>query len=587
MPISIQRGRQFVGDAAGPLPLFEADGRLGGYLPAAAKKLVDQEITLRLVDAGANTEHLLKTSDDWTKFFDAHAKDHASTKGWNDKFGISFRGFVNLLDDVAMSDDRGVLVDLEAASPLAVGLSLASDKDTYALGLAKGASIDLTGPVAGKVSHAGAAAIGPDILAKPIKADWQRDRTEQESWADFKTGNGAQKLFRENTGPAPFVKLHEPKWTDAEALAVATQFHMPIHLEVDGDVRVEPGKLPEFQDRSELFREVYLKDADGVMDALAASVRVRIRFDKKKADPNNPNAPEEFETRRVLVQAKEGRKVDPQTGRSAVRKFEKRWDGANAKTEEAAMQALVTGYDNGEILNVSAKLYALAKEDGVLPADGMLRLQPNVLVLQKRRRTHLQLDSLATVTTRRDAVKKEHDALVAANQPVDPALATWLAKLDQQVTSMTAMSATLKKYNQWMPSGECLIVSADRYNVYDPAARGKMPFDLDDTQGRIGNGLHIEAEWDSQSSDPFEKAQVEIEKRLGQNPANKAELEADLTAIEGYREVFRQDVAKTVEVMKQRLLDAGMKLDPDKKSKEERASQFLANRAERPFYWLG
>ncbi|MCK6544763.1 hypothetical protein L6R52_02765 [Myxococcota bacterium] len=587
MPISIQRGRQFLGDAAGPLPLFEADGRLGGYLPAAAKKLADQEIAVRLVDAGANTEHVLRTADDWARFFEAHAPNHAATKGWNDKFGISFRGFVNVLDDVAMSDDRGILVDLEQASPLAVGLSLASDKDSYALKLPKGAAIDLTGPVASKANHVGAAAIGPDILAKPIKADWQRDRTEQESWADFKTGNGAQRIFRDNTGPAPFVKLHEPKWNDAEAMAVATQFHMPIHLEIDADVRVEPGKLPEFQDRSEMFREIYLKDPDGVMDALKASVRVRIRFDKKKPDPNDPNAAEEFEVRRVLVQAKEGREVDRQTGRSAVRKFEKRWDGANAKTEEAAMQALVTGYDNGEILNVSAKLYQLAKDEGVLPEDGMLRLQPNVLVLQKRRRTHLQLDSLATVTARRDAVKKEHDALVAANQPVDPALKTWLDKLDQQVASMTAMGATLKKYNQWMPSGECMIVSADRYNVYDPAARAKMPFDLDDTQGRIGSGLHIEAEWDTQSSDPFEKAQAEITKRLAANPANKAELEADLAAIEGYREVFRQDVAKTVEVMKQRLLDAGMKLDPDKKSKEERASQFLANRAERPFYWLG
>ena len=139
-------------------------------------------------------------------------------------------------------------------------------------------------------------------------------------------------------------------------------------------------------------------------------------------------------------------------------------------------------------------------------------------------------------------------------------------------------------------SGECFIISADRYSVYDPAARkaDNPPTDIDDEVGRIGRGpLHVEAEWDSASSDGFEEAIEEIDKRLAATPApaNVDELKADRVAVEAAREVFRKDVSQTVEVLKERLMKAGLTEEPTKLSKEERASE-LGKSPNRPVFWL-
>src|SRR5207249_3929033 len=134
-------------------------------------------------------------------------------------------------------------------------------------------------------------------------------------------------------------------------------------------------------------------DKAGTLAKTNASVRARVRFD------NNPP----FNVNRVLVQAKEGRAI---TGSdSIVHKFEKRWEG-NFTDENLAKTMLVTGKDNnGSPLVVSQKLYKLAQDKAALPADGNLRLEEKYVVLQKRRRTHLQLDSVSEVQSRRTALQ--------------------------------------------------------------------------------------------------------------------------------------------------------------------------------------
>lgn len=575
MTIRIQRGRQFgAGDAGSQV--FDAAGNAGTWLKQASDKLVAQGVSVTL--KGQQGELTLSTADDWAKFLTEHAGSKQATGAFADKFEVTFSDFLNLVDDAAASDERGVNLDLRPQSALAQALSLDRVDHDYALKLAAGQKLDLTGAngATGAVEGAGVPGIGKAVLDAPDTDTWERDRTEQESWADFHVRDGGSRLFRDNTGPAPFIKLHQPKWDDAESMALVEKFALPLHLEVSTRNPTNPDGTTRFQDGNEMFRETYFDDKAGSLGKAGASVRARVRFDD---DPPYP-------VRRVLIQAKEGREVGDD-GRSAVRKFEKRFEG-NSVTEDKAKELLVSGKDtSGGVLSVAKKLYSVAKEKGALPADETLRLEPKYTVLQRRRRTHLQIDSQSQVQTRRDNLQKEIDTLRTANQPVPDGMTKYLGKLDQQLQFLKENTELLRKYGQWMPSGECFIVSADRYSVYDPAARKEPPNDIDDEVGRIGRGLHVEAEWDTAASDPFEKALEEIDKRLKATPApaNAPELEADKVKVEAAREVFRKDVAQTVEILKGRLTAAGLEEDPVRKSKDARAHDFAQN-PNRPVFWL-
>lgn len=572
MTIKIQSGRQFA-KGAPDTTLFDTQGAAGTYLQKASEKLISSSITVQLRGAAPDAPVTLKTANEWSGFLATYASTKDATQQFPARFGITFSDFVNLVDDAAAGDDQGITLDLRPGSSVAQALSLDEVDGDYATKMVAGSTIDLTGDAGatGKLEAVGVTAIGPDILARPIASDWQRDRAEQESWADFKLGNGAGGKFKDLTGAKPFEKLYQPKWDDPAAMELVEKFTLPLHLEVretrpDGTVR--------FQDRHERFRDIYYDDKDGTLERAGATTRARVRFEDKPP----------HEVRRVLVQAKEGRTVNGES--SEVRKFEKRWEG-NFTDEAAAQQMLLTGKErNGQPLTVSQKLYSLAKEKGVLPTDGVLRLEPKYLILQRRRRTHLELDSSSTVKTRRAGLQVEIDRLTAAGQPIPPALQKFADKLDGQIRFLDEASALLRKYNQWMPTGEAFIVSADRYSVYDPAARaGNLPTDPEDEAGRVGRGpLHVEAEWDSASSDPFMKALDAVEAKVAAEP-NNTEAAGDLTKLQAMRATFLKDVFTTVAVTRQLLLDAGLEEDTGKLAKDERAAQIF-NQNPRATNWV-
>ena len=575
MTIRIDRGRQFqVGDAS--VQVFDGAGQAGSFLQKATEKLAAQKLTVTLESGGQPVK--LTTPDEWKAFLTDHCATKEQSAKFAEKFGITFGDFLNVIDDAAAADDVDVDLDLRPTSELSKQLSLDALDGDYAGKLAKDAKVNLTGAAGNLVEAvaAGVPTITRDILAGSTGSSWDRDRTEQESWADFKIGNGASRAFRENTGPAPFAKLTQPKFDDPEALALVEKFALPLHLEVGRTAN--PDGTVKFQDGSEMFRETYYDDRNGSLTKAGASVRARVRFDD---DPP-------FTVNRVLVQAKEGRVVG--ADRSAVHKFEKRWEGTSV-SEESAKSQLVNGKDtSGQPLVVSQKLYKLAADKGSLPPDGNLQLEAKYIVLQKRRRTHLQLDGVGEVKSRLTSVQAEIEKLKAAGTAVPDTMTRFAAKLEEQVKFLTDSGTLLQKYGKYMPSGECFIISADRYSVYDPAARkaDNPPTDIDDEVGRIGRGpLHVEAEWDSASSDGFEEAIEEIDKRLAATPApaNVDELKADRVAVEAAREVFRKDVSQTVEVLKERLMKAGLTEEPTKLSKEERASE-LGKSPNRPVFWL-
>lgn len=572
MTIKIQRGRQFqVGQA--DTELFKKSGRSGGYLEQASAKLVAQEHTVQLRSPNGRTL-TLKTEADWKSFLGKYAATQDQVKDFPKKFGITFSDFVNVLDDVAVADDKGLTLDLRPSSELSKSLSLDKVDGDYAVKLAKDAKVNLTG-VGGAVVEAtatGTPTIGPAVLEGDVRQDWQRDRTEQEAWADFKVGNGANGIFRRTNAASVFEKLHDPKWDDPDAMALVDRFTMPMHLEIS---ETKPDGTVVFQDRDEMFRETYFDDASGALTKAGASVRARVRF-----DDNEP-----YTVRRVLIQGKQGRAIDGES--SAVHKFEKRFEGTYSADEAKAQELLRSGKDtDGQHLKVAQYLYKAAKEKGSLPADGNLRLEAKSLVLQKRRRSHMQFESLSDVQGKRATLQKDMDALTAGNQPIPPAMQKYADKLDAQVKFLSDASELLRRYGQYLPSNtDGFIISADRYSVYDPSTRATPPNDIDDEVGRVGRGLHLEAEWDTASSDPFEKCGEEIQKRLAANPADKAALEADLAKLNEMKAAILKDVAGAVALMKEKMIAAGLEPDDRKLAKEERAAEFMASK-DRSVNWL-
>jgi hypothetical protein len=573
MTVKIQRGRQFLaGDATAQL--FDDKGKAGTWVSKASEKLVASNNTV-LLKKGTTTVKLA-TADDWKKFIadNAGTKDKAAAFAKN--FGITFEDFCNVVDDLAASDDKGLTLNLSPKSNLSKALSLDKVEGNYASKMTAESTIKLGG--VGGVKSEGklvpTPVIGPDIIATPPDMGWDRNRVEQEAWADFKLGDGANKIFKSTTGSAVFDKLTKPKWDDPEAMALVDAFTMPLHLEQT----TKPDGTTSSQDKDEMFRETYYDDSQKALSKAGASVRARVRFDDK----------EPFTVRRVLIQGKEGRAVDA-AGNSAVHKFEKRFEGTYSADEKKANELLVSGKDtDGKALGVAAILYQTAKDKGTLGPDKNLRLEPQSIVLQKRRRSHIQFENVGEVQGKRAALKTEMDALKAANKPIPPAMQKYDDKLAAQEKFLTDTGALLQKYGQYMPSNtDGFILSADRYSVYDPQARGaNPPNDVDDEAGRVGRGLHLEAEWDTASSDPFEKAMKAINEKLAATPApaNKAELEADKAKLDAINKAILKDVATSVDLMRQKMEAAGLKSDGRHVSKEERAAEFMQS-PDKPVIW--
>ncbi|MFT3713579.1 MAG: hypothetical protein QM817_38470 [Archangium sp.] len=566
MTMKLQRGRQFLaGDVA--VQLFDEHGVGGSYLERVAEKCVAARNVLVLREGPR--PRVISSHEHWRNLLDAYASTAERARRFVDVFGISFDDFCSVVDDVAASDEEGMTINLAPDGALAKALRLDSAQNDYLVGLLEGAQLRVSGT--GAMGVMATPSLGPDLLDAASKTDWERDRTEQETWADFVVSDVTSRLFARTNAAAAFEKLYQPRWQDAVAMALVERFTVPMHLEV---VETRPDGTVRFQDRDEMFRETYFDDAACTLERASASVRVRVRFDDR--------AP--FAVRRVLIQGKEGRLLSAAS--SAVHKFEKRFEGTTVN-EARAQTLLCTGKDDdGQPLKVAALLYRLAKERGTLPADGRIRLEPQFIVLQKRRRSHLQFDSVEAVRARRKALEVERAAFLGAGRPWPAALEKFAQRLTRQESFLVDAAALLRKYGEQLASDtDGFILSADRYAIYDPDARATPPNELDDVVGQVGRGLHLEAEWDAASSDPFEKARQTIATRTAAapTPAARAELVADAAKLNDIVRTYLADVATAVSVMREAMLAAGLALDDRHLSKEDRAWEAMA--AARPIYW--
>jgi hypothetical protein len=577
--ITWSRIRQFpTVDATGARdPLFEASGARGPWLEKAADRLV----------AGGNVVRLggleLTSRDDWRSFLQTHLGTRAQADAFAARFGVRFGDFARTLDNVAGSNATGSLIDLTPGSALSARLSLNATADRFALDLPAGATVELPGVKGspGSVSTAqGVPALGPELLNLPGPR-LTRARSEGEAWGDFVNSPGAVRIFRDNTGPGPFVKLTDPKWDDDEAINLTRAFILPLHLEMSGTP-------PEPQDNREMFRETYYRFLEPAANAAGISFRGRVRFD-------NRNGVEDV--RRMLAQGKLDREIN--ATRSDVYKFESRFEG-NRLTETQLNAAIVTGKEpNGRTLAASQELYEILNERGLLPADRRIHLEALFILLQQRRRTHLQLDAPETLEDRRAVIQAEVARNATGGLPVDARATARIAQLDGQISLLNEMRDLLNKYDQWLISGETFISSDDLYQVYALESRDTRPGRLNDGVGLVDSGIHTEAEWDAASSDQFQRAdiritarQAELREALKGNPPNAPDLELELEIIttdaarlKELAEHFRADLDLVVKLKVDRLVDAGLELDPVKKSKDARAQEML-ERSVRPTYWI-
>jgi hypothetical protein len=588
--ISFGRQRQMATtNAAGALdPVFEANGARGPWWNKVIDKLVDSGHEVRLVDTSGR-ETRLATRAAWASFLDKHVSSKKQADALPQAFGISFKNLASTLDNVAGGNATNVLVDLDPRGALAAALSFDTKQDLFATKLKTNATFELPGTHGAGSAIAvslGVPGLGPDLLDSKGPS-WERDRIEGESWRDYKFSPASDRLFRANTGPMPFLGLTEPKWNDTAAMGTAALFASPLHLELRSDNPPVP------QDNTEKFRENYYGFLQNGPQKAGISLRVRLRFDEDNGVETE---------RRLLAQGKSDREIGNGTDRSAVHKWESRWSPGEM-TEAQGNLALMSGKEpSGRTTVAAQKTYELLTSRGFIQPTETVHIEPQHILLQHRRRTHLQLDNVRAVVARRAAVLAERKALTDAGQPVDPRLDGWVKKLDAQIKYLQDTAAVLAKHGEWMPSGECMIVSADRWAAYDFFARTTRPNQVGDEQGRVGRGLHIEAEVDTNCSESYEKAGVKIDEAIAAidqqlaikpPPANAPELEAQRRALVADRavldaawEVMLTDLDQVVTLLDQRLVGAGLESDPTRESKDDRAKKMMRESSDaRPYFW--
>ncbi|MBL8915007.1 MAG: hypothetical protein JNM17_30155, partial [Archangium sp.] len=245
MTVKIQRGRQFLaGDTTAQL--FDDKGKAGSWTAKASEKLVASNNTVLLKKG--TTQVKLSTAADWKKFLADNAGTKEKAANFAKNFGITFEDFCNVVDDLAASDDKGLTLNLSPQSNLSKALSLDKVEGNYANKMTAESTVKLTG-VGGVKSDAklGEALpkIGPEVLAKPVDMGWDRNRTEQEAWADFKVVDGANRIFRNTNAISVFAGMTDVKWDDPKAMELVEKFTMPMHLEQT----TKPDGTRSFQDK--------------------------------------------------------------------------------------------------------------------------------------------------------------------------------------------------------------------------------------------------------------------------------------------------------------------------------------------------
>jgi len=566
------RKRDLFGDDVEPL--FDDNQGRGAWWDTLTRALVSRNKRVQLSTPSREVLDL-QGEDAWTAFFQAHidARDDESSRRWAERcwerLGISFASLTRFLDDVAVSPDADLHFDARRGTPLATLLKLYGDGDTYALWTDWG---DFYGDeIPSAPLHDGAEqtmqlalvrSLDPGVMKEVTGEIFGRDREEVEAQADFFADRTARELFdrdQEHTGPSLWAPLDLSDldafdWDDETRLSLLLGFHSPVHPE-----KRDNG---EYADRNQPFLEVYLDTADGLLQRNALSLRARQRPEQNRG----------------LIQMKLEREPNPNTGHPVREKWERRFRGPTYLGDVLPeLDQMITFAQVGHALGAGMpelkKLHVILRERGALGENEALQLRPDHIIFQRRRRGRLELDELATVRAR---VKALEDAENAAPHE---GRARYLEHARAQLSAYEAAATALAKYTEDELGGEAIIVSADRWSVFEPGAwpDGRWPDRLG-AAGRRGRGLRFETELDAWTSEVFADALKALSAQHASASADeRQQLDDDRKAIEAFRDRLWHDVNKTVEVMTDHLTGLGARrLHGTPPSKSLQATEMLA-----------
>ena len=541
--------------------IFTPNQGIGPYFQRCFDMLVSRNIAL-LLTAKPDVDLELGSAEDWQKFETTYLRagnaletDRARAEMLADTLGIAFGNFVRVLDDIVASTLSAVRCDLRMPSPAAQLLRLYEPGEAYAL-IPTSAGEDafikprrgwpwkaqLAAGAANEAELAITPALFPRFILNVPEPLFGRDREEFEAHADFEPDAASWAQFRNLATVQPWIKLdladlYGNFWEDEERVALVLRFRNPLHLETD------PTENPPYHFNRENFLDAYLDSEDRVLTRGKLSLRARVRQ----------------EQRRALVQFREDRPDLSAGGRIVRSEWERRiqseYFGDTMPSLEQLSAIARFGYTGGAPLPEARRLLQKLVDLGLHDRRKNLYLTHDLTIFQERRRTNLQLDVLQDVRQR----LADWEQLAATMDPVPPNLDRLIAHVRAQVSRLTDVAAILVKYGfRRMISAEAVLISQDRWCVYEPGAYGvgQWPTGFDQP-GERGRGIRIEAELDQNSSDQVQLSIEAIQALIDQGAGDIPALIREKEIVKAFQDDLLADVKSTVELQRDRLIGAG------------------------------
>jgi hypothetical protein len=587
-------------DKNAPTAIFEQDQSLGGFLDLCVKNILGRKNVVNFTNK-KGIKISITNRRDWNKFINDYFRssnqnetDRSHAENLINTLGIKFTNFIFLIDDISVCKKDNQEIDATRDSTLAIIYNLYDSIESFTSDIPQGKIIE------DNMAKEGITVQVPDrIDANIIEASKQdnnfkeiekpdRDRQEIETQIDFivytnganRILHGANRKFKKNTGNdiwrgLDLRNLTGDFWNDKKRMRLIEYYNMPLHLQID------PNDSTGYQMNTSKFHEVYLDTPERILATNKFSLRVRLR------EVGHGRI-------RSLLQMKEELPFNPDVGQSIRQKWEQRWVVPPPPSLDQLVEIAQKGkriyYDRRKYGNIEEvqplilALYQKLSSKGVLPNNRLL-LQPDHLILQKRTRTHLQLDSLETMLKRLKSLQN----IACDFKNVPSGLTRFIDKVRKQYKIMEDASDAmerLKKRSNYKDYGipsnvDAILISYDRWSAFEPSIYGSRiwPNSLRD-KGLRGRGLRVETELDATTSVPFENAIEQINDELNGENSHKRrqELKTDRKAIIRMQRALFKDVKKTAQLMAKRMEKAGLKrMKKSPSSKSEAAMKMIRN----------
>jgi hypothetical protein len=560
----------FAGDDAASL--FRSDQSLGRWWSELIDALVTGKKRLRLTTLN-NGEIDLKKRNQWSRFIDDYLEGssnetaRAHSERLVETLGIPFESLICFLDDIAVSSNEEQVFDARKGSELAelTGLYHTEDKygrwaDWIAFYGGRIPSAPLSNGSSSALMLSLMPSVDPGIMDETTGGIFGRDRNEVEAQVDFEPTREARELFREHTGTGLWEALDLDSissidWSNSERVERILDFVSPVHPE-----KLDDGT---YADRNQPFLEVYLDTETGLLEQHDLSLRARIRPEQERG----------------LIQMKLEREPNPTTGHPVREKWERRLRGPTFLGDIPAdlyqmIKFAQFGHGFGAGMPEIKKLFEILKSKDAISDSQPLLLRPDHIIFQRRRRGRLSLDSLEALTQRVTALREW-----ASVPDAHPNIRRVLSHIEKQHELYSAAAEAIKSYTPKSElGGEAIILSADRWSVFEPGAwkQGDFPNRLSGA-GRRGRGLRFETELDASTSEVFAEALEIINKRREDGDDSEI-LDTHQAAIEAWRDSLWADVSKARQLMSDKLESIGLNpLVNPPPSKSLQASAMIAN----------